>query len=121
MTTPTPTYRWVNLFPVAQTEQLVYFKAYVNQATNQVAGWVTRAGLTEPYSYSVYWLDAAGKVQTGSRGTWQHADWAVQGAVARVTAGGAVLEQVTHLPSRQLPPLSQIRTIMARHLWPGRV
>ena len=76
-----PAFKWVNLFAIAQIEGFVYFKAFVNQATNHVAGWVTRAGQDEPYSYSIYFLDFTGTVQTGTRGTWQHADWAVQGAV----------------------------------------
>ncbi len=73
---------WVNLFSLGQTEGFVYFKAYIDQASNRVSGWVTRTGLEEPYGYNVYYIDASGEIVTGTRGMWKHADWAVQGGVA---------------------------------------
>jgi len=109
--TSTPTYAWINLYPLAQSAGLVYFKAYVNQLTNQVAGWVNRAGIVEPYSYSVYWLDQNGKVQASTRGTWRHADWAVQGAVAALAQLAVRLEMIPHLPSRKLPAHEQVRLL----------
>ena len=74
-------YKWVNLFPIGQSEGLVYFRAYVNSATNETAGWITRTGAVEPYVYNVFYLSTDGVVQSQTRGTWQHAAWAVQGAV----------------------------------------
>jgi hypothetical protein len=75
-------YVWVNSFAVAQQVGIVYFNAYVNATTNYVVGWVTRAALDEPYTYSVFYVGADGQVHSlGVRGTWQHANWAVQGAI----------------------------------------
>lgn len=75
-------YVWVNSFAVAQTVGLVYFNAYVNATTKYVVGWATRSGLNEPYSYDAFYVGADGQVHSlGTRGTWQHANWAVQGAI----------------------------------------
>ena len=73
-------YRWINMFTYGMTAGYVYFKAYVDNSTDEVVGWVSRSGLPQPYSYSVYWVEN-GQVQSSTRGAWQHADWAVQGAI----------------------------------------
>ena len=75
-------YKWVNLFTIGKAEGFVYFNAYIDESTNSVVGWVTRTGNQEPYAYNIYYSIGNGKLVSDTRGTWKHALWAVQGAIA---------------------------------------
>ncbi len=81
-------YKWINLYPMAQAQGFVYFKAYLNVPTSQVVGWITRYGYNLPYAYNVYWVDNEGNITSDTRGTWQHADYAVQGGVQSLQGDG---------------------------------
>jgi hypothetical protein len=75
-------YKWINMFPLGKVSGFVYFAAYINEKTNEVVGWVTRIGVNQPYAYNVYFTNNSGQVISDTRGSYKHARWAVQGAVA---------------------------------------
>lgn len=107
-------FKWVNLYAMAQAEGFAYFKAYVNESTNQAVGWITRYGLKLPYAYNVYWIGTDGNVISDTRGTWQHADYAVEGAVASLStkSGIALVNKIE--PQRGLEIYRRIKAVM-RH------
>ncbi len=69
---------WINLYELAKLSGLVYFAALVDASTNKAVGWVSRAGIVEPYSYSCVYADATNNALT-TRGTWDHAQACVWG------------------------------------------
>ena len=80
---------WINLFALAPLQGYVYFEALVDEKTNHAIGWSARTNdaSTSPYAYEIVYSDGVNEVRS-TRGTFEHARWAV-GGLANHFAGNA--------------------------------
>lgn len=81
---------WINLFALAPLQGYVYFEALVDETTNHAIGWSARTQSAAPYGYDIVYSDGVNEVRS-TRGTFEHARYAVEGLAAHFSGRAAAL------------------------------
>lgn len=93
-------FQWINLYELAKVSGLVYFSAYVDSSTQKAIGWVSRAGVVEPYSYAVNYSDGTNQLVT-TRGTFGNAQACIWGLQRHFAMAGGIPMSTIKLAAQQ--------------------